>query len=484
MNPTQILLILRARYRLVLLVLLATLAAALATASLLPPRYKATLTLVVDFKSVDPITGAFMPVQLMLASYMATEIDILESQAVALKVVKALRLDEDPRTRQKFRDSSGGRGSLETWLADALRARLEVKPAKESRLIEVNFTSPDPEFSARVANAFGQAYVQTNLEMKVAPARESASWFDAQLKQLQNQLEAAQARLTKYQSENGITSTDQRLDVEASRLSELSTQLVQAQNQVYESVSRQKQLQQFMSSDAGVDSLPEVLASPVIHDLKGRLSMAESRLSQASTNLGVNHPEYRRAQSEVAILRAKLRDEVGTAAAVIGNNLKVAQTREHELREAVAAQKARLIDLNRRRDDLGMLVREVDNAQRAYDSASQRHTQTSLESRVDQSNVTVLSPAVAPIDPSFPKYPAIIALALVVGTVLGAGFALAVELIDRRVRGADDLQAVAGVPVWGVLTNTGPLARNVARKNRQSSRRGRFLRSLQEPTLG
>ena len=133
------------------------------------------------------------------------------------------------------------------------------------------------------------------------------------------------------------------------------------------------------------------------------------------------------------------------------------QSREKELGAAAAAQKSKLLDLNRRRDELGVLMKEVDNAQRAYETASQRHTQTSLESQTNQTNVSVLSPAIPPLEPAFPKLLLNVLLSIVVGTMLGIGFALLRELLDRRVRGAEDL-AEAGVPVWGVLENTASLS--------------------------
>src|SRR5690606_18815077 len=142
------------------------------------------------------------------------------------------------------------------------------------------------------------------------PARQSANWFDTQQEQLRRQLEEAQAKLTRFQSEKGITSSDQRLDIEMAKLAEISSQLVQVQAQAYENASRQRQLQEFLARDLGVESLPEVLSSPVIQDLKSRLSAAEARLSQASNTLGVNHPDYQRVQAEVDSLRRKLRDEI------------------------------------------------------------------------------------------------------------------------------------------------------------------------------
>ncbi|MEO8003685.1 MAG: chain length determinant protein EpsF [Betaproteobacteria bacterium] len=483
MDSLQMFLILRARYKLILFALVATVISAVAFAWTMAPRYKATTKLVIDFKVIDTVTGFVLPIQALLASYMATEVDILESQPVALKVVEALHLAENEKTKARFLDATEGKGTIEDWLATGLRGKLEVKPSKESRIIDINFTNTDPEFAAKVANAYAQAYVRTNLEMKVAPARESAVWFDDQLKQLRTRVEDAQGRLTKYQTDKGITSTDQRLDVETSKLGEISTQLVQAEAQSYEFSSRQKQLQEFMSKDRPVDSLPEVLSSPVIQELKARLSIAETKLSQASNNLGANHPDYQRAQSEVTGLRKKLRDEVNTAAAVIGNNLRVVQGREQELRDSASAQKARLLELNRHRDELGVLTKEVENAQKAYDAASTRHNQTSLESRMDQSNVTVLAPAVAPILPNFPKLPLILGVAVIIGTLLGIGFALAVEMVDRRIRGAEDLMAAIGTQVWGVLQDTSPLSKEVSRKQRKMLKRSRFLKPLNEPTL-
>ncbi len=483
MNVHQIVLILRARFGLILLTWLATVTVAVAVALILPPRYTASTSLVLEMKGIDQITGTVLPAQVLMPNFMATEIDIIQSHAVALKVVKTLNLAASAATKVQF-EKAGGKGSIEDWLAGQLLKKLDVKPSRESRIVEVIFTSVDPDFAATIANGFAQAYIQTNLAMKVAPAKESADWFDGQLVQLREQVEHAQARLSKYQTEKGITSTDQKLDVEAAKLAEISSQLVQIQAQAYENASRQRQLDEFISKHRNVDSLPEVLASPVIQDLKSRLSAAESRLSQASNTLGVNHPEYQRAQSEVTSLRKKLSDEINTAASVIGNNLRITQSRERELRDAVSAQKARLLDLNRHRDELGVLMKEVDNAQRAYEAASQRHSETSLGSRINQGDVVVLNPAIPPVEPAFPKLPLIVALSIVVGGMLGTVMALVAELLDRRVRGLEDLMESVGTHAWGVLEDTSRLARNVDRMSRKAIKHGRILRPLQEPKLG
>jgi chain length determinant protein EpsF len=482
MTLHQLIRILQSRRVLIAITMLVTVVAAGAVASTLSAKYFASTSLVVNMKGIDPITGAILPAEAM-PSYIATQVDIIRSQAVALKVVSAMKWADDPQEKKRFQDSEAG-GTIEDWLAGRLLRKLDVKPSRESRIIEVGFTDPDPAFAARIANAFARAFIQTNLDMKVMPARDSAVWFNEQVGQLRDQFEAAQGRLSKYQKEKGITSTDQRLDVETGKLAELSTQLVQVEAQVYENVSRSKQLEDYTSRNRSVDSLPEVLASPVIQEIKTRLSVAEAKLNQAPSTMGTNHPEYQRVQSEVTTLRKRLSDEIKTASSVINNNMRINQSRERELREAVAAQKARLIDLNRHRDELEVLMKEVDNAQRAYQSASQRRTETNLESRLDQSNVVVLNPAIAPISPSSPKLTLVLAAALVAGFILGTALALVREILDRRVRGAEDLVMAVGVQVWGAMEDTSSLSRPVNRRNKRISRTSRVMKSLREPTLG
>jgi uncharacterized protein involved in exopolysaccharide biosynthesis len=308
-------------------------------------------------------------------------------------------------------------------------------------------------------------------------------WFDVQLKQLRDQFEEAQTRLSKYQKAKGITTTDQRLDVESAKLAEISSQLVQVQAQAYENASRQKQLEEFVSKNRSADSLPEVLANPVIQELKARLSAAESRLSQATNTMGKNHPEYLRTQSDVESLRKKLSDEINTTSGVIKNTLRITQSRERELRDAVAAQKARVLDLNRNRDEFGVLMKEVDNAQRAYEAASQRYTQTNLESQTNQTNIAVLSPAIPPINPAFPKLPLNLVLSIFVGTMLGVGFALMREMLDRRVRGVEDLVDAVGIQVWGVVENTSSLSRP-AFLRKLFLRKSRLLKASRQPIPG
>ena len=462
MNFTQFLLIVRARYRTILLTLFITVATTLIVSLVMPKTYKATTSLVLNYKGVDPVTGLTLPAQLM-PGYMATQVDIISSPRIALKVVDDLKLADGSAVQEQFIDDTEGKGTIRDWLAGLLLKKLDVVPSRESSVLDISFKGADPQFAAAVANAFAAAYQQVSIQLKVEPSQKASGYFNEQIKLLRDRLERAQNRLSAYQQEKGIVNADNRLDVESARLSELSSQLVIAQGQAMEAGSRQRQAQ----GSAGAS--PDVLANPLIQNLKVSLAMAEAKFADTAQKLDKNHPQYQAARSEVDALRSNLQEQIKVASSGVAGNARILQQRETEIRAALAAQKAKVMDLNGARDELKVLTNEMESAQRAYEGASQRYTQTSMEGQSNQSDVAVLNPAVAPILPSSPKLLLNIVISVFFGTMFGLGFGMLAELMNRRVRSAEDLVEVLKVPVLGVIQWNSP-----------HRRRGRpFIRGLQ-----
>ena len=323
-----------------------------------------------------------------MPGYMATQVDIITSEQVAQRVVKMLKLDQVPDIQEQWRDATdGGRGTVAQWMAPLLQKKLDVKPSRESNVININFSGADPQFAAAVANAFAQAYIDTSLELKVEPAKQYAAWFDARTKQLRDNLEKAQQALSAYQREKGIVATDERIDYETARLNEISSQLTQIQALRGDTSSRQRQ------AGAGNENVQEVLQNPLISGLKVDLARAEARLQDVQSRLGTNHPEYLKAQSEIGSLRERITLETRRVASSLGSANQVNVQREAELRAALDAQKKKVLQLKEERDGIGVLQRDVEGAQRAYELVTQRLAQTSLESQTQQTNIAVLTPA-------------------------------------------------------------------------------------------
>lgn len=454
MTFQQFLLILRARRLAVFFTLLVVVGGTIVGSLFWPKRYTATATVVVDFKGVDPILGIMMP-STMMPTYLSTQVDIIKSHKVALGAVKLLRVADSPVARQQFLDEVNGRGKIEDWLADLLLKNLEVEPGKESSLIEVSFKASDPEFAALVANAFVDAYQATNLELRVDPAKQTAVWFDEQLKVLKANVEIAQANLSKYQREKGIHSSDEKLDVENAKLGELSAAYTQAQASAFDLLSRQRQLKEFLGRGADPATLPDVLANPLLQQMKSTLSQSEARFDQISSQLGANHPEVQKLKADIATQRQKLRTEIETVSAGITNASSIAEKREQELRVAVAEHKAKLLRANQGRDELSVLMKEAETSQHAYDAAAQRFTQTNLESQATLTNIAVLNRAIPPLGQSSPKLLLNSIVAIMFGSIVAVGLALSLEIFDRRVRSEFDMVSGVDFPLLGILERTG-----------------------------
>ncbi|NMG76657.1 chain length determinant protein EpsF [Aromatoleum diolicum] len=443
MTFQQFLLILRARWLVALGVLGVVVATTLVVSLLIPKQYSAETALVIDAKSSDPIMGAMLPPQ-MMAGYMATQADIINSSRVAERVVTLLKLDGLPAIREQWQAETGGQGALQVWVGELLQKKLVVRPSRESNVISIVFSGADPEFAAAVANAFARAYIEVNLELKVEPARQYAQWFDERSGPLREKVEAAQKRLSDYQIQHGIVTTDGRIDVESARLGEISTQLVAAEAQRMDSRSRQSQT-------GSADTLPEVLQSGLIQGLKAELARQEASREQLVSRVGKNHPDYARIEAEIKSLRERIVGETQRVASSIGTANRTNVAREGELRVALEAQKKRVLELRERRDQIAVLQRDVESAQRAHDLVAQRLSQTSLESQTQQTNIAVLTPATAPLKHSSPRITLNLALAMFLGTLLGAGTALLLELVDQRIRGPQDLDQLADAPLLGII---------------------------------
>lgn len=345
-----LLMVLRARIGLIALVVIATVAAGTYFTMTQPRQYLASTSLLINFNTSNPFEEDGLAPQLA-DSYMATQVDIINSRSVVNRVIEELGLAETAEQR-------------EAWLTN-LRRNLEVEAARDSRLVTISYESPDPEFAARAANAFADAYLGVTQALQVEPAIRNTRWFDAQIDQMRDRLANAQARKTEFQQAEGIVALDDRLDTQMTRLNELTNQLVAAQSELYDARSRQ---------------------------------------------LGPNHPDYVRAVR-----------------------------REQALRESLEAQKELVLALEKQRDELQVLAREVSVEEEAYSQALQSYYNAQLLSSYGQTTVELLDQASPPAEPSSPNVPLNIIGSVLLGVVLAGMMAVGAELIFRKIREPEDV---------------------------------------------
>lgn len=441
MTPKQIFLIIFAHRYIAALAFIVVAIAGGAYTWTTPKAYQATTDLLVDSR-IDPIAGTAAGG----GNYIATQIAILQSERVAIGVVKRLRIADTPSLVDQWKNATQGKVPLENYYANILRRGLLAEPLRGSNVIRLTFEGGDPKFVTGVVNTYAQAYLDLVIDLRVEPVRQYADWFEDRLKTLRDNVESSQAKLSEYQREKGIVGNDQRADIEGQRLDALLAQLVALQGENMGISSRQKTASDELS--------PDVQASPIVQSLRGELSRAENKLTELRVNLGPNHPQRVQLEAQVDELKQQLAKEVGR----VSGSTRVAKTtaglRENELRAAIDAQKERVLSLRAERDQVAVLAQDVEAAKRIYDSVLQRSNQLNLEKQTDQANVSILSPAIEPSAPSKPNIPKYIAGTLL--GALGAAFAAAMglELINRKVRVVEDIM-VDDIPVLGIIERRG-----------------------------
>jgi succinoglycan biosynthesis transport protein ExoP len=446
-------------------ILVATLALAVAASFLLPKKYTGEAAVVVDERGIDPLApdGA-MPVQLA-ANFVATQVDVIESHNVALKVVDRMKLVMDPEIIAKFNDRTGGVGSIRDWEAEELLKSLTVKPSRESNVIFLQFTTKSPQVAADIANSFADNYITTSLELKVDPARRQAGWFDQQVTDLRSALETAQQKLSAYQGQHGVIGNDDsnRLDAETARLTEISNHMVAAQAAMYDAETRQKQMNDALTKGRSSESVT-VLQNPLLQNLKTELARSEARFADVSQRFDHNHPQYMSAQAELESLREKVAGEISNAVGTVAREAQIARQNMTDLQRAMEQQRKRILDLQHNQDEYTVLKRDVESARAAYDSSLQRGGETRLESRLKNTNTAILNYAYAPLKPSSPRLLLNLALAIILGSMLAVSASLIKERFDPRVHSRVDLLEGAELAVLAEL----PRARISSRRHRHA----------------
>jgi chain length determinant protein EpsF len=439
--------IVRSRWLLVSACTSAFVLAAIAAYFVLPQKYTATASVVIDSRGVNHLMGV-AAATVAQSTLIATQSSIVSSERVAREVAAQLELARDPTLQAQWQNETEGQGDLGGWIVRRLLNKLSVsRSAPDSTVLNIAFTDPDPVNAARLANAFAETYLSVTLDLSVSPARLSARFFDDRISATRDALRAAQNRLSSYQRQHGIVSGDEKLDVETAQLNDLATALTSSRAKRIDSRSRK----QYAS---GPFESPEILQNPVVQALTTEVARAQAKLKQLSKDLGVNHPQYRAAQEELAEFEKKLMEQSRRVASSLNVTEQVSSQGEKELLSALNAQRQRVLELRNRRDQAAVLERDVDSAQKAYDYALQRFSQTSQESQSGLNDASMLTTASVPFESNRRRLTLTVPFAGICGFMLGLVAALILESRAPRIRNGRDLAEWFDLPILGAVAYT------------------------------
>lgn len=444
MSFEQLITVLRARWAIALATFL-LIAGTVATLTLLASKvYTAQGSVVLDVKNPDPIAG-MVAGTIGNPTYLMTQIDIITSSRVALRVVKNLKLVSNPDMRKRWQDATNTTGDFELWMADLLRMGIAARPSRGSNVIFLTYKAADPAFASSIVNAFIEAYLEISVDMRTMPAKQFNQQFDANARVMRTNVEAAQARLSEFQQRQNLIVTDERLDIETTRLNELSSQFVGMQAAMADSGSRQS------AARSSGDQSPDVMASPLVAGLKGDIVRLEATLEQLRTKLGEQHPQVIELKTQLNDLRGKLSQEMTRVAGSLGVSNNVNTSRAAQIKASLEEQRTKVLKLKTIRDEAAILQRDIDVAQRALDGVVARMQSSALESQALQNNVSALEYARAPAIPSEPRVFSNIILGTVAAAVVALMLTLLIEYRDRRLRTLSEVEALFQQQLLGAI---------------------------------
>lgn len=430
------------------------------------PVYTASTTLQIDREAarivtVDDVSPGEAATQGQ--EFFQTQYGLLRSRSLAARVVESLGLTRSESFLRTMKidvpeASTPQRAAAERREAvlRAVQENTQVRPVLGSRLVSVSFESPDPALSARVANAYAENFIQSNLDRKFESSSYAREFLEERLQQTKTRLEAAERQLVAYaadqrvvnvgESASGDGSSDGTQSLSAGSLVSINQALSAAR---VSRVAAEEKWRQASASPA--TSLPEVLQNPVVQRLTAERAALSADYEQ---KLQIFRPESPQMQQ----LKAQLDEtdrQIQTVADAVRNSIRqqylVAVNEERSLQARVSALEGDVIDFRNRSIQYNILKREVDSTRTLYEGLLQRYKEVGVAGGVAANNISIVDRAEAPLKPSKPQMIPNLALAAAIGLGLGLLAAFLIEALDDSLATPEDVESKLGELVLGVV---------------------------------
>lgn len=432
----QVIAIARAYWKASVVTALAVIALTAVVIKLLPHTYTATATLMVNSQSNDPLAAQQQDFD--FNNYVITQMELMTSPIVLLPVVDRLKLTEDEDFVSGFRGSNpiARRDYAERNLAKDL----EINTGRGGQLIYVSASARYPSRAAAIANSVADVYMDEERARLEGPAGERAQRYSQELAELRTKAEAAQQALTDFRQHNGLTDLNENgADDETQALSTLQARLLDAQNERRALQARQ------VGEEA---TATEALGSIQVENLKAKLTALRDQQAELATTLGPKHPKLLALDAQIATTQAALDRAVSALSANTDTQLSRSIKLEESLTSAVAAERAKVLNLRQLQDEGQKLELELESAQSVYKKALDGYDQIMFASVDHASDVNVISRATAPVQPSKPNKIKLLIVAIFAGLLFGVTGPMAYELlVNRRLRCREDIERTFGIPV-------------------------------------
>jgi len=466
LNFNEYLRILIKRKWLILSILLAAVVVGALTTLMKTPLYTSTVRLQIDPNTAKVVqTGDVTPTEGYNLDFMRTQFELLNGRTMAERVASALKLGEDldffqPREFSirhallKIVGLAGGsagpqglgKSVREEAAAGIVQGNKVIRPVTGSRLVDIDYSDPSPARAQRVAEAYADAFIASNLDKRFQANSYAKVFLEDQLKTLKLKLEQSEKALLDFGQKQEIVSTNDKASIAETNLSNANVALGTLISERIKNEQLWRQLDQ-----ATAINLPQLLSNPVIEALRSKRNTLESDYQQKLETFKPSYPEMMQISNQIAEIDRQLAAELKTLKASYKAAYESSLNQETEMRQRVETLKADVLDLQKRSIEYNILKREVDTNRSLYDGLLQRYKEVDIAGGVGANNVFIVDKATLPGGPSSPNLSHALLMYALFG--LGAGLALALflEHLDDTVRSPEDVERISGLVTLGII---------------------------------
>lgn len=441
------------RYKWVILLFAAALTLlSILIVTLIAPTYRSSATLLIEGNQSKVLpTAELYALDTSKVEYFQTQVEILKSPDLARRVIKEVRLAEQPEFKNAYtkvnstQSNDKARRIAEENLLKKFLAQLSVKGRAKTQLIDISFDAKDPKLAQTIVNKLGNSFIESVMEARLENIRSAVDWLGVRLQSLKAKVTDSEGKLQNFLDTEHLVDLQGVLTLIGKEIDQNTIRLSSARQARLEAGSIYDRVNQL----PGAESIPDMMPSSNLRNLKEKRSELASKIAKLSLTHGPNHPEILAMRAELNTIEEFLNKEIRNIKQTLKNNYEVAKTNEQAIIRTIEENKRQIFELSRKQNRLLELRRDVDSNRHLYETFVNRFKEASEAASSHEALIRFIDQADLPVLPIKPRKSLVVALSCLGALLLGAVLAILFDFLAPTIKSADELKRKLERPFLG-----------------------------------
>ena len=467
-NLHQFLLVLRRRYPYLVAIFLVFVLLAGVFSLRQTPLYRGSTLLIFEPNNNAPIDFVNLD-QVKINDFLETQKKIITSRKVIGRVLEALNVQELPQQEDlggisQFRKDMvlKIRGIFGVVQEDAtepvqpdfikqFKEKISVNPPRNTNLMQLQVTDPDPTKAALFANTLARIYIEYDLEDRRASSNNAFTWLSEQVSILKAKVQKSEMDVLKYKQEEALTSIEKRQTTIDDKITELNDNFSKVVMERMEKESILQEIRGLVDKVHKTGIIPEILENSQAKLLKEEFNKIDIEFARVSTKFKQNHPERIRLSTQLSLIKKKISAETKKVVKDLEIECQILKTKEKAIENSLESFKKQARKVAEQAIEYGVLKREAESNKQMYSVLLERLKETDIGSSIVANNIRIVDKAEVPKSPFSPNIPRNLLLAGVLGIFFGTGACFLIEYFDNTVKNRQDLELLIGLDLIGAV---------------------------------